>query len=166
LVFDPSFQLSFLATLGLITISPAISKYFKFAPSRFQIRETIIATLATQALVTPLLIHMSGQFSIVSLPANLLVLPFIPFTMLLGFVTGILGFVSGVLSIPFAYASYALLHYELSVAEFLGNLPWASLSVPSFSGLVMTITYVAVFILWVSWRKRQIFSQPPPNSGF
>ena len=40
LAFDPSFQLSFLATLGLVYLSPALEKYFHFVPGKWQIRRT------------------------------------------------------------------------------------------------------------------------------
>ena len=38
-----------------------------------------------------------------ALPVNLLVLLFIPATMLFGFLTGLLGFLSSALSMPFAF---------------------------------------------------------------
>ena len=89
LFHDPSFQLSFLATLGLIAVSPIVenklNKHFSFfarisnaSPKWKQIlKEIITATIATQIFVLPALIYMMGQFSIVSLPVNLLVLPLV-----------------------------------------------------------------------------------------
>ena len=46
------------------------------------------ATIATQIFVLPLLLYQMGQLSLVSLPANLLILPVIPWTMLFGFFAG------------------------------------------------------------------------------
>lgn len=168
LIFDPSFQLSFLATLGLVYLAPMIEKYFRLVPTKFQIREFTLATLSTQIFVLPLLLFMTGVLSVVSLPTNLLVLPFIPLTMLLGFVTGVAGFVLPVLSLPFAYATYGLLHYELSISSFLGGLPGATISVPHFSLLSMLISYILLAGLLVIWgykqkEKNQNVRSSPPN---
>ena len=50
LAFDPSFQLSFLATVGLIYFSPLFEKHLRFMPERFGIRDVAIATVSTQIL--------------------------------------------------------------------------------------------------------------------
>ncbi|MCR4306430.1 MAG: ComEC family competence protein, partial [Candidatus Yonathbacteria bacterium] len=144
LMFDPSFQLSFLATLGLIYGAPLIEKYFHLVPTRFQLREFATATIATQIFVLPLLLYMTGEFSVVALPVNLLVLVFIPLTMLFGFLTGAIGFVSTVLSVPFATVSYLFLAYELQVVEFFSSLPFASVSVSYFPLWLLAILYILI----------------------
>lgn len=146
LIFDPSFQLSFLATLGLVYLAPAIEKYFNFVPTKFKTREFILATISTQIFVLPLLLLMTGKISLFSLPSNMLILFFIPATMLLGFITGVVGFISQILSFPFAYITYLLLHYELFVASFFGNISWSTVSVSSFGALAMILSYLAIFL--------------------
>ena len=76
---------------------------------------------------------MMGEVSIVALPVNLLVLLFIPATMLFGFLTGLLGFLSSTLSMPFAFISGALLSYELGITDMFARLPFASVTVPEVS---------------------------------
>ncbi len=79
--FDASFQLSFLATLALIYLAPYFEQKLSFVPKRFHLQEIVSATLSTQIFVLPLLLYKTGVLSFVSLPANLLILPFIPVTM-------------------------------------------------------------------------------------
>lgn len=146
LVFDPSFQLSFLATLGLIYLAPKIEGHFHLVPSQWGFREFAVATVATQIFVLPLLLYQTGQLSLVSLPANLFILVFIPLTMFFGFLSGVIGFASAFLAMPFAFIAYALLWYELKVVEVFSSLPFASVSVPSISGGVLFIWY-AVYAL-------------------
>jgi hypothetical protein len=86
-----------------------------------------------------------GNFSLVALPANVLILPFIPFTMMLGFITGFAGLIYYVFAIPFGYISYLFLHYELSVISFFSNLPFAAFSFPDFP-LFLTLIIYAYFI--------------------
>mgnify|MGYP000505942185 CR=1 FL=1 len=132
LVFDISFQLSFLATLGLILFPPLLEKHFHFVPTKFQLREFALATISTQIFVLPLLLYKVGQLSLVALPVNLLVLMFVPLTMLFGFFTGVIGFLSIALSIPFAFITYGFLAYELKVVEIFASMPFASVQIDSF----------------------------------
>ena len=56
LVFDLSFQLSFLATLGIILGPPRLEKFFRWLPERFGLRETALTTLSAQLGVYPWLV--------------------------------------------------------------------------------------------------------------
>lgn len=172
--FDTSFQLSFLATLGLLYVSPVINRGFEnikyrleiflrnrefFMPDRevyrpakiSGIREILISTLSAQFLVLPLLLKSFGRLSLVSPVANLLVLPLVPLEMFLSFVTGALGFFSISLAQILGWASWIVAHYQLWVIDFLSNLPAASFMVGKMSG-TMTLALYLIMGLWL-WRK-------------
>lgn len=161
LVFDPSFQLSFLATLGLIHFAPIAEKFFSWVPKNFGIRNVVSATLATQIAVLPLLLFMTGAFSLISLPANLLILPFIPLTMLFGFLAGVFSFVSYLLSFPFALITHLLLSYELAVVEYAVRIPLASIGGISV-GVLFTISMYCV-LLYVIWKLSSLKSKTNEN---
>lgn len=147
-ITDMSFQLSFLATGGIIFIMPKIINWFRFFPIIFKIRETIAVTFSATIAVLPLILYSTGVFSIVFLPANLLVLPIIPVTMFFSFLTGVTGFISPILSIPFSYIADILLSYILSVIKFLSSPPFASLSFKSFP-LIFTVLIYLVLLWWI-----------------
>ena len=92
LCFDPSFQLSALATLGLIVFTPIFSTWLRRVPEKFGAREILSSTCATQLMVAPLLLYQNGTFSIVALPANLLALLPVPWAMFFALVAGVGGF--------------------------------------------------------------------------
>jgi len=144
--FDVSFQLSFMATLGLIYLSPIAENWFKFVPRKFKLREMTIATVSAQIFVLPLLVYKMGVFSVVSLPVNFLILPFIPMTMFFGFITGISGMISAVLSAPFGWISYALTQYELWIVEIFSKLPFAVVNIQKFSWIFLVLAYAALGI--------------------
>ncbi len=75
-----SFQLSFVATLGLILLTPLFT--FVRIPERFGLREIIGSTIATQVAVLPLLLGSIGMVSVTGLFVNILVVPLVPFIML------------------------------------------------------------------------------------
>lgn len=145
LVFDVSFQLSFIATIAVIYLSPKMEKYFKWVTSRFKLRDIITVTFSAYIFVLPFILYKMGNLSIVALPANILVLPFIPITMLFGFLTGFVGIIWSTLATPFGLVSYLLLHYELGVIHLLASLPFASLQIENFP-LWLTILIYAYFI--------------------
>ena len=153
-VFDPSFQLSFLATLGLIYLAPHIEKYFKLVPTKWQLREFATATIATQIFVLPLLLYMMGELSLVALPVNLLILMFVPLTMLFGFLAGMIGMVSAILATPFTLVTYFLLAYELMVVDLFASLPFASVSIPYFPVWLVFSLYAGYGYLLYRMRKR------------
>ncbi|MBU0964672.1 competence protein ComEC family protein, partial [Patescibacteria group bacterium] len=89
LVFDAGFQLSFLATIGLVYVSPIIEKVFKWVPAVLEIRASLVATLSATLMTLPLIIFQFGRLSLVAPLVNVLILPAIPVSMGLGFITGI-----------------------------------------------------------------------------
>lgn len=154
LAFDPSFQLSALATLGLILFTPIFATLFARVPEKFGLREILASTCATQLMVLPLLLYQNGTLSLVSLPANLLALAPVPFAMFFSFVAAIGGMLLGPLAAPLALPAYALLWYIISIAQFLSSLPFAAVSVPAFSAWWMFGAYALLFGGFLFLRKR------------
>ena len=155
LVFDISFQLSFLATIAIIYVAPIIKTKFNFLTEKFGLRDVVSATISAQILVLPLILYKMGLLSLVALPANILVLAFIPATMLFGFITGALGFMWLPLSLPFAWISWLLLAYIIKVSELLANLPFSSVNISWFSSSIMIFCYI-IITLWIVMENKKI----------
>jgi len=118
LVFDIGFQLSFAAVLGLIYLYPYVdSKLYKL-PKLGNFKELTLMTLSAQVTVAPLLIYYFGNFSLVSLPTNILILPFVPVAMFFGFLTGISGMMSGFLGQIIGYIAWAITSYQIWIVNF------------------------------------------------
>jgi competence protein ComEC len=149
---DISFQLSFLATFGVLFITPKVILWVKFLPMKFGFRELVATTISANLAVLPLLLYSTGIFSVVSLPANILILPFIPITMFFSFLAGMVGFISTTLAIPFAFVAHLLLMYILSIIHFFASLPFASFTIQSFP-LILTILIYGFIVWWVVRKK-------------
>ncbi len=155
LVFDPGFQLSFVATMGLILLAPHLEKIFSRVPSVIGVREFLVATVATQIFVLPLLLYQIGEFSVVSVLVNVLVLPMVPVAMFLTFISGLLGLVSSTVALPVAYLTHLSLTYIITVATWFAGLPFAAFVVPPFPFPLMVIAYVALgYVLWQLMQPR------------
>jgi ComEC/Rec2-related protein len=142
LLYDVSFQLSFIATIAVIYLSPRLEKHFMWVTKRFGLRDIICVTFSAYLFVLPFILYKMGNLSIVALPANILILLFIPITMLFGFITGFVGLFFPFLSLFFGFISSLLLSYELGVINFLSSLPFASLSISNFPLLLTILIYI------------------------
>lgn len=147
LAFDPGFQLSVLATAGLIVFTPAVVTRLKFVTRKFGLREIAATTLGTQIAVLPLLLYQSGQLPLFSLPANLLALIAVPWAMLLSALAALGGIIFGSFGVVLAFPAYVLLAYIVEVGELLAVLPYASVELPAFSAWWLVAVY-GVMLVW------------------
>jgi competence protein ComEC len=83
---DVSFQLSFLAVIGLMELSPWLLKVLRKVQDTLGMRTSLAATLAALIMTLPLTISVFRQISIVAPLTNVLVAPLIPLAMLSGFI--------------------------------------------------------------------------------
>ncbi len=153
LAFDPSFQLSTLATLGLISFTPMFAARLTWFTEKFGVREIAASTLATQLTVLPLLLYQNGQLSLVALPANLLALLPVPFAMLASFIAAIGGVLFGSYAVPLAFPAYVLLAYIIGIAKFFAALPFAAVSVSAFSAWWLVVAYGALW--WLRFHSEK-----------
>lgn len=159
--FDAGFQLSFLATLGLVYLSPHVARLLGldeplFRPEPRQkpflpFRRILIETLAAQLAVLPLLIYLFGQVSVVSPIANVLVLLAVPYAMIAGFITGGLGFLSHFLSMIAGWINWILLEYILRVIELFARLPLAAVRIGGWA--LMPLAAIYAWTGWVIWKR-------------
>ncbi|MBU1130627.1 ComEC family competence protein [Patescibacteria group bacterium] len=147
LIWDAGFQLSFLATIGLIYFVPVLKEYTKWLPAFFEIRESMTTTLSAIVLTTPLILFQFGRFSFLAPFANLLILPLIPINMAVGFLAVVFGLIWVPLGQAIGYVSWVILTYVLKLAEILGNLSWASVPVPNFHWVFMVGGYIIIGFL-------------------
>lgn len=169
LVFDPSFQLSALATLGLIYVTPLVEPRVRFMTERFALREILASTIATQAAVLPLLLYQNGTLSLVSLPANLLALVAVPLAMAASAFAAAVGI--GAVFVPAVepmaslagVPAYLLLSYIIAVAQFFASLPLAAVLVPAFSVWWMVCAYalMAALVLRLHTARAAVVHQGP-----
>ena len=115
--FDVGFQLSFLATLGLLYLFPVIQKKMEKIPSLWTFKDNLIATVSAQLAVLPVILYNFGNFSLASVPANALILPVIPLAMLLGFLSGISGLVWFGLGRVVGFGAWLVSEYVILVVK-------------------------------------------------
>jgi competence protein ComEC len=155
-LWDASFQLSFMATLGLILFTPpmitALERWLERRSFKERTRRWIrapaglvIATLAAQVLVTPLMLYYFRQLSLISLPANLLVLPAQPPVMAGGLATLAAGLIWEPAGRILAAVPWVFLTYTNAVVKAAASIPLASVETGAPSALLVLLFYAVLF---------------------
>ena len=151
---DIGWYLSFLAFAGVLLVAPLFEKRFLTRKPRV-VLSLLIETMSAQILTVPLIMFVFGRLSIISLVANMLVVPFVPLAMLASVCAGLAGMwwasVAGWLAVP----AVVIMTYMVDVISLLARAPSASL-VLAINAWQLTALYVCiVLMLTVWWQKQQ-----------
>jgi competence protein ComEC len=146
-VADVGFQLSFLSTLGILLIGPIL-------PIKNNIlADDIKTTLSAQLMTLPVLLGTFGQYGLLSIPVNALVLWTIPFLM----VFGALGAISGLLFRPageiLVWLCIPFLFYFERVVEFFAQIEmvWILEDIP----WQIYVGYYLIVLGWITYRFKK-----------
>lgn len=181
LPYDIGFQLSFLASLGIIHLKPLIDNLFIFVFQKTRnslprqilaqgqekqktknsfyekirkLRDIFSITIAAQIFTLPIIAYNFKQLSLVAPLTNLIIIPIIDWIMVLGFLTAVSGIFSGILGFVFFIPCWFLLNYFLWIVNFFGQT-WAAKSINGFSPIWIFLYYSALVVFIVFLQKRQ-----------
>lgn len=156
LLWDVSFQLSFLATLGLIFLSPVVERWFRWIASKklLPLKEALVATVCAQIAVLPFLLWKIGLLSTIAPLANALVIPFIAPAMAASFVVGLVGMFSGILASIVAVPTTLLLSGVVNLASLLASLPFATFEIVQFPLWFMFLCYAGIITWMYLWNTK------------
>ena len=121
-LIDLAWLLSFASFIGILILSPTISKFF-YGKSRQPnyIFSILISSFSAALLCIPIMIYYFGQFSIISIIANLLILPTISIVMGLTFCTGIFSFFLPPIAVILGRITTFIIGYQTSVVNFFAE---------------------------------------------
>ncbi len=150
---DIGWLLSFMSFVGVIMLAPLIHAFFWGDKKPGNIRQVFIETMSAQALTLPIIAIAFGQYSSLSLLANVLILPLIPLAMALVFVAGVGGLsvpsIAGVIGWP----AEILLRYMTTIVDKLAVLPQATSEI-KFTSTLVIVSYISIFSLMIYlWRR-------------
>ena len=161
LTFDIGFQFSFLSVLGIAYMYPVLRGKLGKIKGPETIKETLFMTLSAQIFVLPLAVYYFHNFSLVSLPVNILILPFVPLAMMLGFTAGIFSIIWPLLGKIVGLLAWALTSYQIWVVRYFASLRYSNLSVDL--GLWAIVFVYAIIIVLTIIGTRSINSKE--NNG-
>jgi len=136
LLWDVGFQLSLLATGGLIWFGGPIERRLAGWPGL--IREPVALTLAAQVTTLPVILVNFERLSLVAPVANVLVVPFVPLAMLFSAAAAVVGVLTMPLPVPLVSdaaawlaggAAWLVLRTMVALGTAIASVPHASVDV-------------------------------------
>jgi competence protein ComEC len=127
LFYDTGFQLSFLATVGLVYLSKPMEKILFFIPKIFSIRNLLAQTLAAIIMTNPLICWQFQRISLIAPLANLLTVPLISMIMIASMGVIILYIIFPAGGQLAGWAVGLLVQFVLWINHYLAGLDWASI---------------------------------------
>ena len=165
-LYDVGFQLSALATLGLILLVDPITGFTDRLLARLfglpdtervrllsLLSDALLITLAAQIITTPLIVGTFGRFSVISLLTNLLILP-VQDLLLMG---GGLSTLAGLLWLPLGRVvgaiPFAMLEWTITMVRWTAIFPYASITFGPFPTWYIWWLYTLGGVWW--WHRNQ-----------
>ena len=142
IMFNLSYQLSFLAVLSMCCLSPVLERLFSKKLKK-GLTDALAVDVAIDIGLVAIMCHYFGRVSLITVPANLILIPISS----LAFMVLIVGFL---ISAVLPFMSFLMLGYDylmnivVQFNSWLANLNW-SVSV-STSSLVVILTMLLVWI--------------------
>ncbi len=168
-LYDVGFQLSALATLGLILLvdpltgltDKLLSRFFGFTQQKRRrvlslLSDALLITLAAQLITTPLIVGTFGRFSVISLLTNLLILPVQDILLMSGGLATLLGLLWLPLGKIVGAVCFATLEWTLAMVRWTATFPYASITFGPFPTWYIWWLYTLGAIGW--WYRAH--SQP------
>lgn len=164
LVTDAGFLLSCFSTLGIILFGQIMGGG-QYAVDPLQKKETesffkafkqdMQTTLAAQAGTMPILFAYFGQYNLLSVVVNALILWTIPIIMLLGAVAAVLGLIYQPLSVPVVYLLLPLLTFIEYVVTFFADYP-LFMQLQNVSFYFVIGYYFLFFAIYLFFRSKRL----------
>lgn len=151
LLYDVGFQLSFVATAAIMLFTKPLSKRLEFIPDTIGLRTSFAASLSATILTLPLILWHFAQVSIISVFANLLVLPLIPYAMAATFIALCIGVLYSPLGPFVALPSWALANVMLTIITLFGSIPFALVE-PAHARFFGVVVGVLLLVVWMYKR--------------
>lgn len=147
-----SFQLSFLATFGVIVVAPIFLERLKMVPRI--LREDLAVSLSAQLLTIPVIAYNFGQMSLIGILVNSLILWTMPILMISGFLTLILGLVNPFLGQVVGLVPGVLITYFIDVVKLFADAPGSGMYVAESSTVLWVGYYLIVGAIILGMGKR------------
>ena len=153
-IWDLGFQLSFLATLGLMVSAPALEKRLDWLPSA--IATSIAIPLAASLWTLPLLMFVFSTVATYSIPVNILSAPLVAAISLGGMASALAAAVWPLAGSAIACLLYYPTHLFIGIVEFFTALPGSSLATGKISLAMLLLSYGGICLVWLSrwWQRR------------
>ncbi|NEQ35425.1 MAG: DUF4131 domain-containing protein [Okeania sp. SIO3I5] len=145
-IWDLGFQLSFLATLGLLVTVPPLMKRLDWLPSG--IASLVAIPIAASVWTLPLLLSVFYVVSPYALLVNIITAPLVAVITLGGFISAMLALISPYVGSLSAGILYFPVRILIEIVQFFSKLPGNQVAVGAMSVYQLVVLYGLIFATW------------------
>jgi competence protein ComEC len=152
-VWDIGFELSFLATLGLIVTVEPLQKKLDWLPPT--IADLITVPLAASIWTLPIQLYVFKVFPFYSLPANILTSPLISLISIGGTIGALAGAILPIAGSAISWVLYLPTQILIGIVDLFNHLPGTSFAVGQITTWQLFALYGLIFAVWAlpKWQK-------------
>lgn len=151
-LFNLGWQLSFASFFAILALVPRLSRMLYGGKSPPWLASMLMTSIITSITCAPILIYNFGTISLLSLVANLIILPTLPYAMFLVLATGVVSAVP-FLAMFIGKLATMLLDLHIWVVEFLSEQKMFIMELPATDGKIFGL-YLLI-IGWLGWMMYQ-----------
>ena len=149
---DLGWYLSFAAFAGVMIFAPLFQDYF-FGPKKpGTLRQILGETISAQLTTLPIIAMSFGVVALFALPANILVLPFVPIAMILTFAAGVIALLFPAVAFIVGVPAYLLLRYMTTIIDMFASIPNTTVEV-SLNVIGLVILYVLLVLAGIYMQR-------------
>ncbi len=157
-LFDAGFQLSFIATFGIICLAPILIERIKLKPHFLLVAFAV--SLSAQISVIPIVAYHFNYLSLWSIFTNIIMLPIVAGVLALGLLASIFGILWIKLAYIFSVPNWILLTMLLRLIEFFSSMDFMYMKVPKpyiadIVGYYMLIAF-ALYAIYNGIKNKKI----------
>jgi competence protein ComEC len=152
-LFTISFQLTFAATLGIVTLGQVLQKKFRRIPF---LGENAAIALSSFVFTAPVILYYFGRISLLAPIANILVAEAVFPIMILGFFLSVTSIVFSPLAALFALITYAPAHYFSLVVAFFAKIDFGYFEPFGHNLNLLIFLYVLIFLMIGVWKGKEV----------
>ena len=165
LIINPMFiinlgwLLSFASFAGIMILGPKLSEFFYGDRQPKFIASVVITTVAATLMTLPISLYFFGTLSLISVVANLLILPTLPVAMGLTFATGLFAEIPGI-NVVCGFLTTRLLEFHIGVVNFFAEAKSFLIEIEPYQPWVfvfyLPIVLILIINVYFQYKRKRI----------
>lgn len=152
-IINMGWQLSFASYAGIMILGSKMIKYFYGVKKPGFVGSMVITTVAATAMTLPIILYYYGVVSLISVVANILILPTLPWVMGFTFATGVMAGIPLINSVV-GWCATKMLDYHIAVVGWFGGMREFLVEIPVGQHWIFGIYIVIFGLLCLSYKKK------------
>ena len=148
--------LSFASFGGIMILGPKMTQFFYGERKPGFVASVIMTTISATLMTLPITLYYYGTISLISVVANLLILPTLSVAMGLVFMTGVVSGIPG-MDLVVSWCATRLLDFHIAVVEFFGKMKWFMVEIEPYQLWVFLFYGLIIGLFVMNYLRNRLW---------